>query len=150
MTDRGGRSSDETTARRARLESRWGGPGVALAAILAGAAALRVVGIAYGHPFPLLSPDEPNIVTRAWGMVHGTGLDPHWFDYPTLLMYLLAPFQAWQHEPSYLTARIVVVLLALGAVAASWWLGRRAYGGAAGVIAAAIVAVETTEVAYYR
>jgi 4-amino-4-deoxy-L-arabinose transferase-like glycosyltransferase len=123
---------------------------VALAAILAGAAALRVVGIAYGHPFPLFSPDEKSIVPRAWKMVHGGGLDPRWFDYPTLLMYLLAPFQAWQHQPSYLTARIVVVLLALGAVAAAWWLGRRAYGGTAGVVAAAVVAIETTEVAYSR
>ena len=131
-------------------ESLWGGPRLALAAILAGAAALRVVGIAYGHPFPLFSPDEKSIVPRAWAMVHGGGLDPHWFDYPTLLMYLLAPFQAWQHQPSYLAARIVVVLLALGAIAAAWWLGRRAYGGAAGVVAAAVVAIETTEVAYSR
>jgi 4-amino-4-deoxy-L-arabinose transferase-like glycosyltransferase len=83
-------------------------------------------------------------------MVHGAGLDPHWFDYPTLLMYLLAPFQAWQGEPSYLAARIVVLVLALGAVAASWWLGRRAYGEAAGAVAAALVAVEVTEVAYSR
>ena len=81
-------------------ESLWGGPRVELAAILAGAAALRVVGIAYGRPFPLFSPDEQSIVPRAWKMVHGGGLDPHWFDYPTLLMYLLAPFQAWQEEPS--------------------------------------------------
>jgi hypothetical protein len=137
-------------SRGLRPESLWGGPRVALAAILAVAAALRIVGIAYGHPFPLFSPDEQSIVPRAWKMVHGGGLDPHWFDYPTLLMYLLAPFQAWADDPSYLSARIVVLLLALGAVAAAWWLGRRAYGGAAGVVAAAVVAVETTEVAYSR
>jgi 4-amino-4-deoxy-L-arabinose transferase-like glycosyltransferase len=131
-------------------ESLWGGPRVALAALLAGAAGLRAVGIAYGHPFPLFSPDEQSIVPRAWKMVHGGGLDPNWFDYPTMLMYLLAPFQAWQHQPSYLTARIVVVVLALAAVAAAWWLGRRAYGGAAGIVAAAVVAIETTEVSYSR
>ena len=74
------------------------------------AAALRLVGIEYGLPFgDLLNPDEQNIVPRAWGMVHGGGLDPHWFDYPTLLLYVLAPFQAWQDEPSYLTARLVIV-----------------------------------------
>ena len=50
---------------------------------------------------------------RAWKLVHGGGGDPHWFDYPTLLMYVNAPFQAWQDEPSYLTARIVGVVLAL-------------------------------------
>ena len=83
-------------------------------------------------------------------MVHGGGLDPHWFDYPTLLMYLLAPFQAWQGSPSYLTARLVVLVLALGAIAAAWWLGQRSYGVTAGAVAAALVAVETTEVAYSR
>ena len=54
-----------------------------LGAILALAAALRLVGIEYGLPFgDLLNPDEQNIVPRAWEMVHGGGLDPHWFDYP--------------------------------------------------------------------
>jgi 4-amino-4-deoxy-L-arabinose transferase-like glycosyltransferase len=131
-------------------EHPLGGPWLALSAILAGAAALRIVGIAYGRPFPLFSPDEKSIVPCAWDMVHGGGLDPHWFDYPTLLMYLLAPFQAWQGAPSYLTARIVVLVLALGAITAAWWLGRRAYGVTAGAVAAAVVAVETTEVAYSR
>ncbi|MGB2874007.1 MAG: hypothetical protein WBB76_00870 [Gaiellaceae bacterium] len=138
------------TQRERLSKSVWGGPRVALVAILAAAAALRVVGIAYGRPFPLFSPDEQNIVPRAWHMVHGGGLDPHWFDYPTLLMYLLAPFQAWQPAPSYLAARFVVLVLALGAVAAAWWLGSRAYGGAAGAVAAAVVAVETTAVDYSR
>ena len=131
-------------------DALWGGPRVALAAILAGAAALRLVGVGYGLPFPLLSPDEQSIVPRAWKMVHGGGLDPHWFDYPSLLLYLLAPFQAWEHQPSYLAARLVVVALALGAVAAAWWLGSRAYGETAGAIAAVAVAVATTEVAYSR
>lgn len=137
-------------AERRRVEALWGGPKVALAAILAAAAVLRVVGVSYAHPFALFSPDEMSIVPRAWHMAHGGGLDPHWFDYPTLLMYVLAPFQAWESHPSYLAARIVVIVLALGAVAASWWLGRRAYGDLAGVVAAAAVAVETTHVTYSR
>ena len=83
-------------------------------------------------------------------MAHGGGLDPHWFDYPTLLMYVIAPFEAWESHPSYLAARVVVIVLAVGSVAASWWLGSRAYGGAAGAVAAAAVAVETTHVAYSR
>src|SRR3954463_6659842 len=132
-----------------RSGTRWVGPGVTLAVILAGAAALRLVGIQYGLPFGnLLNPDEQSIVPRAWKLVHGGGGDPHWFDYPSLLMYVNAPFQLWHDEPSYLTARIVGVALALGAIAASWWLGRRAYGTAsAGVVAASVVAVE---VAYSR
>jgi 4-amino-4-deoxy-L-arabinose transferase-like glycosyltransferase len=121
----------------------------ALAAILALAAALRLIGIEYGLPFGgLLNPDEQNIVPRAWGMVHGAGLDPHWFDYPTLVMYVLAPFQAWQSDPSYLTARLIVAAFGVGSVAAAWWLGRAAYGQTAGLVAAAAVAVETIGVAY--
>jgi 4-amino-4-deoxy-L-arabinose transferase-like glycosyltransferase len=130
--------------------TRWGGRGTALAAILAGAAAIRLVGIQYGLPFGnLLNPDEQSIVPRAWELVHGGGGDPHWFDYPTLLLYVNAPFQAWQGEPSYLTARIVGVVLAMAAIAAAWWLGRRAFGTAsAGVVAAAAVSVCTIHVAY--
>jgi len=135
---------------RSEAALNWGGPWVALAALLLLAAALRLVGIRYGLPSPLLNPDERTIVPRAWAMTHGGGLDPHWFDQPTLFLYVLAPFQAWQHEPSYLTARIVMVAIALGGVAAAWWLGRAAYGPVAGFVAAAAVAVETTYVAYSR
>jgi Dolichyl-phosphate-mannose-protein mannosyltransferase len=133
-------------------ETRWGGPATALAAILAGAAAIRAVGIHYGLPYDnLLNPDEHNFVVRAWRMVHGGGLDPRFYDYPTLLMYVEAPFQSWQGEPSLLTARIVVLVLGLGSIAATWWLARSAVGTAtAGAVAAAIVAVCTVHVAYSR
>ena len=43
-----------------------------------------------------------------------------------------------------------MLVLAVGSVAASWWLGSKAYGGLAGAVAAAAVAVETTHVAYSR
>jgi 4-amino-4-deoxy-L-arabinose transferase-like glycosyltransferase len=120
-----------------------------LLGLLGLAAALRLVGIEYGLPFGgLLNPDERSIVPRAWGMVHGAGLDPHWFDYPTLLIYVLAPFQAWQGHPSYLAARLVIAAVGVGAVAAAWWLGRAAYGKTAGLVAGAAVAVETIGVAY--
>jgi 4-amino-4-deoxy-L-arabinose transferase-like glycosyltransferase len=113
------------------------------------AAALRLIGIEYGLPFGgLLNPDEQSIVPRAWGMVHGAGADPRWFDYPTLAMYAMAPFQAWQGEPSYLSARLVVAAFGVGAVAGAWWLGRAAYGRTAGLVAGAAVAVETIGVAY--
>jgi 4-amino-4-deoxy-L-arabinose transferase-like glycosyltransferase len=141
---------------RSRLDrwadTRWGGPTTALGAILGGAAAVRAVGIEYGLPYDnLLNPDEHNIVLRAWRMVHGGGADPHFFDYPTLLMYVEAPFQAWHDEPSLLTARIVALVLGLASIAATWWLARRAFGSAtAGAVAAAVVAVCTVHVAYSR
>ena len=72
----------------------------ALGAILAGAAALRIVGSGSGLPLPLLNPDETNIVPRAWDVVHGGGLDPGWYDYPSLIFLALAPTQiAAPHAP---------------------------------------------------
>jgi 4-amino-4-deoxy-L-arabinose transferase-like glycosyltransferase len=137
MTDRPTRSSN------------WGGPRSALAAIVFGAAVLRLVGIRYGLPYSsILDPDERNVVRRAWLMVHGGGADPKFFDWPTLVTYVEAPFQRWEDAPSYLSGRLVVVALALLGVALAWWLGARAYGTIAGAVAAAIVAVDTTHVAF--
>jgi 4-amino-4-deoxy-L-arabinose transferase-like glycosyltransferase len=122
-----------------------------LAIALGVGAALRAVGIQYGLPFGnLLNPDEQSIVPRAWKLVHGGGGDPHWFDYPTLLMYVNAPFQAWQSHPSFLSARIVAIVLALAAIAAAWWLGRAAFGATAAAVAAIATAVCTIHVAYSR
>lgn len=142
--------SSRPPERGERVASLWGGPWTALAGIVGLAAALRLVGVRYGLPFPVLNPDEQNIVPRAWRMVHGGGPDPGWFDYPSLLLYLLAPFQTWSDEPSYLAGRLVAVALGLAGVGAAWWLGSRAYGRLAGGVAAAAVAVATVHVAYSR
>jgi 4-amino-4-deoxy-L-arabinose transferase-like glycosyltransferase len=123
---------------------------VALGTILVLAAALRLVGIRYGLPYAFLNPDEASIVPRAFAIGHGHGLDPHWYDYPSGLMYLLAPLEALVHSPSYGLARGVAVVLGLASVAATWWLGGRAYGRRAAVVGAAAVAVATTDVAYSR
>jgi 4-amino-4-deoxy-L-arabinose transferase-like glycosyltransferase len=135
---------------RSDLTGRWGSPALALAALLAGAAALRLVGIGYGLPYPLLNPDEESIVPRAWEMVHGGGLDPGWYDYPSLVLELLAPFQLGLDEPSYLAGRLVIVAVGVAGIAAAWWLGARAYGTLAGFVAAAFTAVATAHVAYSR
>ena len=118
-------------------------------AILGLAALLRLVGIGYGLPLAVLNPDEASIVPRAWRMGQGH-LDPGWYDYPSLLMGLLAPVQALAGSPSYGAARGVAVLLGLCGVGATWWLGRRAYGTGAAIVGAAAVAVATTHVAYSR
>jgi 4-amino-4-deoxy-L-arabinose transferase-like glycosyltransferase len=123
---------------------------VALGAILVVAAALRLVGVRYGLPYPFLNPDEASIVPRAWAIGHGHGLDPGWYDYPSLLMYVQAPFEAVVHVPSYGVARGVAVALGLAGVAATWWLGLRSYGRRAAVVGALTVAVATTHVAYSR
>lgn len=123
---------------------------LALGAILALAAALRLVGVRYGLPYSFLNPDETSIVPRAWQIAHGHGLDPRWYDYPSFLMYVLTPVQALFGHASFGAARGVAVALGLGGVAATWWLGRRAYGKGAALVGAATVAVATTHVAYSR
>ncbi len=123
---------------------------IALGAILLLALALRLVGVRYGLPYPLLDPDEGSIVPRAWRMSHGGHLDPGWYDYPSLLMAVLAPVQAFFHEPSYGAARAEAIVIGLAGVGATWWLGRRAFGTGAAIVGAAAVAVSTTHVAYSR
>jgi 4-amino-4-deoxy-L-arabinose transferase-like glycosyltransferase len=123
---------------------------VALTAIVAVAAVVRLVGVRYGLPYSFLNPDESSIVPRAWRIAHGHGLDPRWYDYPSLVMYLLAPVQALYGHASFGAARGVAVFLGLAGVVATWWLGKRAYGNAAGLVGAATVAVATTHVAYSR
>jgi len=123
---------------------------LALGAVLALAAALRVVGSRYGLPYSLLNPDETNIVPRAWRIAHGHGLDPRWYDYPSFLMYVLAPVQTLYGHASFGAARAVAIVLGLAGVGAAWWLGSRAYGRGAAIVAATTVAVATTHVAYSR
>jgi 4-amino-4-deoxy-L-arabinose transferase-like glycosyltransferase len=135
-----------------RHESRWGGPRTVLALVLLGAAVLRLVGIHYGLPHGnLLNPDEAEVVPRAWEIANGGGADPSpFFDQPSLLLYVLAPFQWWQPEPSYLTARLLAVVIGVAGVAAAWWLGERAYGLVGGGVAAVVTGVAGVHVAYSR
>jgi hypothetical protein len=123
---------------------------VVLLGIVALAASLRLVGLRYGLPEPLLNPDEANIVPRAWELVHGGGLDPGWYDYPSLMMLVLGPTQLLAADPSFGAARVAALLIGLLGVLAAWWLGRIAYGAWAAVVGAAAVAVATTHVAYSR
>ena len=76
------------------------------------------------------------------------GSIPGWYDYPSLLFLLLAPFQAFADAPSYGAGRGVAAGLGLIGVAAAWWLGRASYGLLAGLVAGAAVAVATVHVAY--
>ena len=60
------------------------------------------------------------------------------------------PFQAWHDEPSYLTARVVMVVIALGWGRRRLVAGWKACSMVAGFVAAAATAVATTHVAYSR
>src|SRR5947209_5778198 len=91
----------------ASADSRWGGPPAALAALLALAATLRLVGIRHGLPHPgLVDPGENGVVERAWRMSHGGGFDPHRFRSPSGFLDLLAVVEAPFAHPSVLAARL--------------------------------------------
>jgi hypothetical protein len=116
--------------------------------VLALAAALRLIGIRHGLPYPgLVDPGEQGVVSRAWRMSHGDGFDPHSFRTPPGFLDLLAVVEAPFAHPSLLAARLFVVALAVGAVAATWWLAST-YGLVPGAVAALVVAVETAHVAH--
>lgn len=58
-----------------------------LVTILAVALAVRLIGISFGLPY-VYYPDEAQIVNHA--VAFGTGdLNPHYFIYPSLFMYVL-------------------------------------------------------------
>ena len=133
----------------ARRSFSVAGP-AALGLTLGLAVALRSIGAGSGLPLPLLNPDEENLVPRAWQLVHGGGLDPGWYDYPSLLFLVLGPAQLGFDEPSYGAARVVAVAIGVAGVVAAWWLGRVAYGRPAALVGAVGVAVATTHVAYSR
>jgi 4-amino-4-deoxy-L-arabinose transferase-like glycosyltransferase len=167
----GGAAVDETgpsgaSSRRGRLLHRLRRHGVILT-ILAGATLARVWDLA-AHLPQLYHPDEPGNIGLIESMVATGDLDPHFFNYPSLYMYLQAlvspdgPILGWlipgdvaevpvpitmgvSHAPSLPTLllhRGLTVAFGVGVVLAVWLIGRRAFGGAVGpAVAAALVAL---------
>lgn len=135
---------------------------MALVTILLVALAIRLGGVFHDLPFSYFG-DELHLVKRAMAM--GTGdLNPHWFHKPALLMYLLllcyglffvigrgigafdsaemfgAYFLA-NAGPFLLIGRLLIVVLALAGLWATFALARRAFGMAAGLAAVATAAL---------
>ena len=123
---------------------------IVLGTILLLALALRLVGARYGLPYPLLNPDEASIVPRAWRMGHEGHLDPGVVRLPLAADGAARSRAGLLHEPSYEAARAAAILIGVGGVAATWWLGRRAVRDRAAIVGAAAVAVSTTHIAYSR
>ncbi len=130
--------------------------------ICAGALALRVAGLRYGLP-AVYNPDEVAIMSRALAFAKGD-LNPHNFLYPSFYFYVLFvwegltaaiailtrqlhSFDAFQREffldPTrvYVAGRLLTALCGTATVAATFALGRRVAGPAAGVMAAVVVAI---------
>ena len=168
-TDRGragvGGAEGQTGDRRA-----WGMPAwLPIAAILAVALALRLWGVPYGLP-NLYNWDEPTVVNRAVRF-GGGDLNPHFFYYPTLWMYLLAivfggyfavgrlsghfhsasdfVVEYLAHPTStYLIARVATALAGVATVWLVYRIGMRLMGREVGILAAALLSVSVIHVAY--
>lgn len=87
---------------------------MALAVVLIAAAVLRFWAIHRGIPYAV-QVDEPEIVERAVNMMRSGSLDPHFFDYPGLSIYL----------------QLVVSILRFisGAISGEWYSLAQASGG---------------------
>ena len=128
--------------------------GAALGWILLGALVLRLWSLKHGLPFVYNTDEEQHFVPRALTMIGG-GLDPHYFENPPGLTYLLwAAFAVryagenirslFHDDPGvvYLTGREVVAVLGTAVVAATYPLAARfARDRYAGLVAAGVMAV---------
>lgn len=142
------RTAPEAAVRR-RVTPEFG-----LLLLILVAAALRIYGLRWGLPGSLHAysyhPDEFLTVNAAFGRVYvGHSLDPGIYTYPSLFIYLSALAMAvgfgYGAGPElasiYFAARVVTVLVGVGAVAVTWWAGRLLFGRAAGLIAALILCI---------
>jgi len=135
---------------------------VALAAIIASALVLRVIGLQYGLP-AVYNPDEAAIMARALSFAKGT-LNPHNFLYPTLYFYVLFAWvgaylgfvwltggvasvlelqQLYFTNPAgiYTAGRLLGAVFGSLCVAAVYKLGAGLYGRTVGILAALFLAV---------
>jgi 4-amino-4-deoxy-L-arabinose transferase-like glycosyltransferase len=138
----------------------------ALLAILAVAAVVRLHGLGWGLPqiYEEATPLRKAWEMWGWGPARSVDLNPHFFNYPSLTIYLQFLGQGvlylvlhaagrigstLDYEALYVTdptaivlaGRVIAVLFALGTVASVFALGRRARGTAAGLAAAFLLAV---------
>ena len=122
-------------------------PRLALPAIALVAFGLRIWGITFGLP-AVYRPDENVVVGRAVGVLHGA-FDPRFADWPHLYFYVsaawlgaLRPIFAWLGPAApYLGVRLLGAILGTATVVVVYLLGRRAYGQAAGLLAALFLAL---------
>ena len=140
-----------------------------LVAILLAGAVLRLWGIGYGLPY-IYYPDEGSVILRAMGIGSGD-LNPHVFEYPAFMMYLLTFLYglgfvaayvtgyvksahdfalAFIKDPTYffLCARVIVALAGVGTLWLTFVLGRRLVSWSVGLGAAALLAVHPVHVEF--
>jgi len=126
---------------------------VVVVAIVVGGAALRLWGLDWGLPDAthLFSyhPDEYHSLRGLFSLAQGS-LNPHFFNYGSLYLYLAAAAGIIGHGFRYelpealrlwtLDARIVSLLAAILTIIVVYWLTRRALGNLAALVACAFLA----------
>lgn len=142
---------------------------LALPAIFVIALALRLHNLGFGLP-SLYDPDEPLFVIKAVELLTDRTLNPNWFGHPgTTTIYLTALVSivvvlggqltgSWNNveeftraafaDPGllFLPARFAMVLFAVACVGLTYRIGRRLHGTNTGLIAAALLAVNSLHV----
>ena len=142
---------------------------LALVLIVAGGLAVRLYGIDHGLPYVYNYDELYHFTSRAIAMLGGN-LNPEYFDNPTTLTYLIHLALRFQYgglwpfddlsgvvaelkaDPTgaYLTARLISTALCMLAVVALFWVGKRLWGTAEGLAAAAVLSFAFLPVAYSR
>jgi 4-amino-4-deoxy-L-arabinose transferase-like glycosyltransferase len=112
---------------------------------------IRYKGVWFGYPLPV-HPDEPYIVNSVLNMLKTGDLNPHFFDYPSLVFYLQAmlfyaiafwkqfffdtPLSDIPEIDFYIYGRILIVLLSTATIYVTYEIGRRLIHPLVGLIAA--------------
>jgi hypothetical protein len=151
-----------------RLRAALSPASLALALILAAGLIVRLYGIDHGLPYVYNYDELYHFTNRAIRMLGGD-LNPHYFDNPSALTYLIHfalrlgyggawPFglqealEELRADPSvaYLTGRSIATALCMLAVVSLFAIGKRLWGTAEGLAAAAILCFAFLPVAYSR
>ncbi len=151
------------------MSTRRGAAYAALALILIVACAVRFHNLGFGLP-SLYDPDEPIFMVMALKLLKEHTLNPGWFGHPgSTTIYLLAlidvavfgagvligrfsgvnDFAAAAYaDPSmlFLPARFAMALFGVGCVWLTYRLGRKLFGTATGLIAAAFLAINSLHI----
>lgn len=151
--------------------TRRGAANAALAIILLIALGLRLHNVGFGLP-SMYDPDEPIFMVKALELLKNETLNPKWFGHPgTTTIYLVAIIDVavllggfvtgmWHSigefakavfaDPSllFIPARVAMAILGVLSIWLTFCLGRRIHGTSAGLIAAALLALNAVHLAW--
>src|SRR3954447_17800821 len=157
----GGGSRRAATSPRMRAAERPAAWPVALAALIAGALALRLWGVRQGLPFVYNADGNAHFVAGAIGMF-GHTYDPNYFINPPAYTYLLHVIfaigfggrdgvsESYAADPTavFTAARAASAVLVAASVGLLAWAGARLFDRRTGLVAAALLAVAFLPVHY--